>query len=276
MPFRWFDIIRLRARSLVLRNRVEAELDRELQSHLEHQIEENVSRGMTPERARYEALRMFGGVDQMKEEARDARRVSVIENVARDLRYTFRGLRHDPMLLVAAATSIALGVGGNLAVYSLAQRIVFTAPDARDVETLVRTEVSHGSHASYQRWLDLNASGTLASFAGYSIEKQINWFDGDHAVSLTPMIVTANFFDVVGLPLAFGRGFSADEARAERDPRMAVISHAFWQNRLGGDSTVLGRSPVLNGESYTILGVLAPRLRSLAGLGIGPSLSSPP
>jgi putative ABC transport system permease protein len=275
MPFRWFDIIRLRARSLVLRERVEAELDRELRSHLEYQIEENLSRGMTAEQARYEALRTFGGVDRMKEEARDARSVSVIENVARDLRYTLRGLRHDPMLLVAAATSIALGVGGNLAVYTLAQNIIFTTPHVRDVETLVRMEVSHGSHASYQRWLDLDASGSLASFAGYSIDKQINWFDGDRAVSLTPMVVTANFFDVVGLPLAFGRGFSAAEARAERNPRMVVVSHAFWQNRLGGDSAVLGRSLVLNGESYAILGVLAPRLRSLVGFGIAPSVYVP-
>ena len=275
MPFRWFDILRLRARSLVMRTRVEAELDRELQAHLEYQIEENVSLGMTAERARYEALRTFGGVDRMKEEARDARGVSVIENVARDLRYTFRGLRHDPMLLVAAATSIALGVGGNLAVYALAQNIIFTTPHAREVETLVRMQVSHGSHASYQKWLDLDASGALASFAGYSIDKQINWFDGDRAVSLTPMVVTANFFDVVGLPLAFGRAFSAAEARAEQEPRMVVVSHGFWQNRLGGDSAVLGRPLVLNGESYTILGVLAPGLRSLVGFGIAPSVYVP-
>ena len=256
MPFRWFDIIRLRARSLVLRDRVEAEIDRELQAHLEYHIEENVGRGMTLEQARNEALRTFGGVDQMKEEARDARRVSVIENVARDLRYTFRGLRHDPMLLVAAATSIALGVGGNLAVYTLAQRIVFATPHAREVETLVRMEVSHGSHASYQRWLDLNASGSLASFAGYSVEKQVNWFDGDHAVSLTPMIVTANFFDVV----AFHWRSGADSRPRRREPSEILASSwsATASGRIG--SAVIRRCSVAHSCST------ASRIRSSASL----------
>jgi len=275
MSFRWFDVARLRVRSLLRRGRVEAELDRELRAHLEAQIEENIRFGMPAEQARFEALRTFGGVDRVKEEVRDVRGVSLIENVARDLRYTLRGLRHDPMLLVAAATSVALGVGGNIAVYSLAREILFTTPDARAAETLVRMQVSHGSHASYPRWLDLNASGALDAVAGYSIDKQVNWFQGDHAVSLTPMIVTANFFEVVGVPISLGRGFAEPEARAERDPRVVVVSHAFWQRELAGDSTVLGRRLVLNGEPYTIVGVLAPKVRSVVGFGIAPGVYLP-
>ena len=275
MSLRWFDVTRLRGRSLFRRGRVEAELDRELRAHLDLQIEENVGLGMTPEQARYEAFRTFGGVDRVKEEVRDVRGVSVIENIARDLRYTLRGLRHDPMLLVAAATSIALGVGGNIAVYSLAREVLFSTPDVREPETLVRMQVSHGSHASYPRWLDLNASGALDGIAGYSIDKQVNWFHGDHAVSLTPMVVTANFFDVVGVPTALGRGFSETEGRAERDPRVVVVSHAFWQRELAGDSAVLGRRLVLNGEPYTIVGVLAPKVRSVVGLGIAPGVYVP-
>ena len=275
MRFRWLDVVRLRVRTLFRRGRVEAELDRELRAHLDAQIEENIGVGMSAEQARFEAMRTFGGVDRVKEEVRDMRGVSVIENVARDLRYTLRGLRHDPMLLVAAATSVALGVGGNIAVYSLAREFLFTTPDAREAETLVRMQVSHGSHASYPRWLDLNASGALEAIAGYSIDKQINWFNGDHTVSLTPMVVTANFFDVIGVPMSLGRGFSEPEARAERDPRLVVVSHAFWQRELAGDSTVLGRRLMLNGEPYTIVGVLAPRVRSVVGFGIAPSVYVP-
>ena len=275
MSSRWFDVARLRVRSLFRRGRVEAELDRELRAHLEQQIEENLRLGMTPEQARYEAFRTFGGVDRVKDEVRDVRGVSVVENVVRDLRYTLRSLRHDPMLLVAAATSVALGVGGNIAVYSLAREFLLTTPDVREAETLVRMQVSHGSHASYPRWLDLNASGALDAIAGYSIDKRVNWFHGDHAVSLIPMVVTANFFDVVGVPTALGRGFSEAEARAERDPRVVVVSHAFWQRELAGDSAVLGRRLVLNGEPYTIVGVLAPRLRSVVGLSLAPGLYVP-
>ena len=275
MSSRWFDVARLRVRTLFRRGRVEAELDRELRAHLEQQIEENLRLGMTPEQARYEAFRTFGGVDRVKDEVRDVRGVSVVENVVRDLRYTLRSLRHDPMLLVAAATSVALGVGGNIAVYSLAREVLLTTPDVREAETLVRMQVSHGSHASYPRWLDLNASGALDAIAGYSIDKRVNWFHGDHAVSLIPMVVTANFFDVVGVPTALGRGFSEAEARAERDPRVVVVSHAFWQRELAGDSAVLGRRLVLNGEPYTIVGVLAPRLRSVVGLSLAPGLYVP-
>ncbi len=89
------------------------------------------------------------------------------------------------------------------------------------------------------------------------------------------MLVTANFFDVVGVPLARGRGFSAEEARAERDPRLAVVSYTFWQRELAADSGVLGRSIMLNGEAYTILGVLAPRLKSVAGLALAPQVYVP-
>lgn len=197
--------------------------------------------------------------------------MTFIDNFARDLRYTLRGLVREPMLLLAATCSIALGVGGNIAVFSLAREFVFAPPDVRRPQDLVLMQVSHGSHVGYQRWLDLQASGALADIAGYSIEKQLNWLNGDAAVSILPMLVTANFFDVTGVPVSRGRGFSAAEASAGRDPHLVVVSHLFWQRELAGDSGVVGRAIVLNGEPYTILGVLAPRVRSVAGYGIAPS-----
>jgi predicted permease len=275
MVERWYEVTRLRIRSLVLRARVERELDRELRAHLAHQEEENLALGMSAAAARRAALRVFGGVEQVREEARDVRRVAFIENIARDLRYTLRALVHEPMLLVAAAVSIALGAGANLAVFSLAREFIFAAPDVRRPAELVQIQVSHGSHASYQRWLDLDASGALARIAGYSWERQINWLKGDAAVSIVPLLVTANFFEVTGVPVARGRAFSAAEAQAERDPRVAVVSHGFWQRELSGDSAVVGRRLVLNGEAYTVLGVLAPRLRSVVGFGLTPGVYLP-
>lgn len=272
---RWLDVMRLRTRSLIARKRLDDELDRELQLHIEEQTREHIANGLSPADARLAALRAFGGVESLKDDARDARGVAVIENLGRDLRYTLRGLLREPMLLVAAVTSIALGAGGNIAVFSLARAFLLATPDARDPNELVRMEVSHSSHVSYQHWRDLDASGALEHIAGYSVERQINWFSGEAAVSITPMLVTANFFDVVGVPLARGRGFSTDEARAERDPRVAVVSYSFWQNKLAADASVVGRSILLNGESYTILGVLAPRIRTVAGLGIAPDVYVP-
>lgn len=272
---RWIDVLRMRVRALGRRGRLDDELDRELRAHLEQQVDENLARGMSPAEARRMAVSTFGGVQSVREGARDARGVAVIENIARDLRYTLRALMREPMLLVAATLSIALGAGGNIAVFSLAREFVFAPPDVRAPAELVNIRVSHGSHVSYQRWLDLDASGALAQVAGYSIEKELNWLDGDAATSIVPMMVTANFFDVTGVPIARGRGFSAVEARAELDPHVVVVSHDFWQRKLRGDTAIVGRTLMLNGESYTILGVLPPRLRSVAGYGIAPGLYVP-
>jgi predicted permease len=272
---RWLDVIRLRGRSLARRGRVDAELERELRAHLEHQVEENLARGMSPAEARRAAVTTFGGVERAREEARDARGVSLVENLGRDLRYTFRALVHEPMLVVAATTSIALGAAGNIAIFSLSRELVFAQPDARRPEELVQAQVSHGSHVTYQRWLDLGASGALDAVAGYSMDKALNWLNGGVATSITPMIVTANFFDVTGIPFSRGRAFSAAEARSETEPRLTVVSHEFWRRELGGDTLVIGRALVLNGEAFTIIGVLAPRVRSVAGFAIAPRVYVP-
>jgi predicted permease len=275
MP-RWLEVLRLRIRSLTHRRQVEAELDREVQAHLEGLADEHMAHGMTPADARRAALRDFGPVDDAKEESRDARRVAFAENLLRDLRYTLRGLKREPMLLLTATASIALGAAGNLAVFSMARAIAFGTPDLRDPDRVVAMRVSHTSHVSYQRWRDLDASGALDRIVGYDWGGQVNWFQGDATVAVaSPMVVTANFFDVLGLPLALGRGFTEREARAEDDPHLAVVSHTFWQRELGADPNVLGRRLILDGGSYTIVGVLAPRLQSLAILGIAPPLYLP-
>jgi len=166
MNARWVDVVRLRIRSLTQRERVEAELDRELRAHLQAQVEENVALGMSPSEARRAAARDFGGVEQVKEESRDARGVAVVENLIRDLRYTLRGLLRERLLLLAATTSIALGAAGNVAVFSLAREFVFATPHVRDPGEVVTMRVSHSSHATYERWRDLDASGAIEHLAG--------------------------------------------------------------------------------------------------------------
>jgi predicted permease len=273
MNTRWARIIRLRIRSLTRRRQMEVELDRELRAHLGAMIDENIARGMTPAEAQRTAVTDFGHLELLKEESRDARGVAVVENLLRDLRYTLRGLVREPTLLLTASVSIALGAAGNIAVFSLAKELVFASPHVRDPDRVVAMRVSHTSHVSHQRWRDLDASGAIEEIAGYDIGGQVNWFRGDATVAVaSPAWVTANFFDVLGLPVARGRGFTATEARAEDGPRLVVVSHTFWQRELGADPDVLERTLVLNGESYTITGVLAPNLRSIAGLGIVPPL----
>jgi predicted permease len=272
---RWIGRVRLRLRSLFRGAAVDSELQQEIREHLEEEIAANVEAGMTPAAARAAAVRAFGPVAVIEEQCRDTRRVAVIQNLAQDLRYTLRTLRHQPMLVLAATLSIAVAVGANTTIFSLASELLFATPTASRPDRLVNIRSGLGSHVSYRQWQDLEQSGALAGLAGYQIEVEANWRGPERSFTLIPLIVTANFFDVLGVPVAMGRGFTAAEAQAERQPKVVVISHGFWQKQLAEDRSVLGSSLVINGESYTVLGVLPEGLRSVAGYGVAPEVYLP-
>jgi len=272
---RWIQVLSLRARSLFRRSDVERELTRELQSHIDLQVDEYVGGGMSPEAARRAALREFGGIARYQDEVRDTWHASLLGDLRRDLRYAWRGLRRRPLLLVISVLSIGLGVAVNTTVFALAKTLFLSPPSARDAGRLVHIRSARNSHASYEQWRALSTSGALAGVAGYQIESEVNWLRGDAAVTLVPMLVTANFFDVLGVPIARGRAFTAAEARAELDPRVVVVSDGFWRSALGADSGVIGRAITLNARPYTIIGVLAPHIRGVFGYGSAPEIYLP-
>lgn len=272
---RWLDRLRLRVRSVVLGTAVDASMRDELQLHLEEQIDEYVAGGMTRVEARAAALRDFGPVVRIEEECRDARRVNVISNFSQDLRYTLRSLRRQPLLVLAATVSIAVAVGANATIFSLASELLFSTPSAKEPDRLVRVQVNGSSHVSYRQWQALEESHALSGLAGYQIEVDVNWRGPETSVNLIPLIVTANFFDVLGTSIARGRTFTASDAPAERHPDVAVISHGFWQRRLGGDPNVVGRILTFNGRPYTVLGVLPADFTALPGYGVAPEVYLP-
>jgi predicted permease len=271
----WIDRLRNRIRALFGAEQLDATLQNEIRLHLDEQTAENVAAGMSPAEARRAAVRAFGPVASIEEECRDTRGVAFVHNLSSDLKYTLRSLRAQPLLVLAATASIAVGVGATSTIVKLASDFLVSTPSASRPDRLVRIRMGNGSHVSYPQWQALERSGAMAGLAGYQIEAEVNWRGTEQSVSLVPLIVTANFFDLLGVPVALGRGFTADEARPERNPAVAVISHRFWQQRLGADPAVLGRTLVFNGEPYTVLGVLPAGLRAFPGYGLAPEVYLP-
>ena len=272
---RHLDKLRLRLRSLFRPSRVEHDLARELQAHLDEEIESNVSDGMTRTEARQAALKSFGAVTSVEELCRDTRRVRRLENLGRDFRLAIRGLVRQPGLLVTAATSIALGVGANLTIFSVANSFLLAVPTADQPQQLVHIRMNNGSHVSYPAWQQLEASGALASVAGYDFEGTVNWRSEKDSITVVPLLVTANFFDALQIPIALGRGFTTAEAQAELRPHLVVVSHGFWRRHLDRNTAAVGQSLWLNGEPYTVTGVLPEQSRSIAGAGLAPDVYIP-
>ncbi len=272
---RMIDKIRLRLASLFRAGTVEQSLKHEIALHLQEQIDENLAAGMTPTDARAAALRAFGSPSLIEEQCRDTRRVAFVEHLVQDLRYTLRSLVRQPMLLAAAVLSIGVAIAANTTIFSLASQLLFATPSAVRPDRLVHIWLGGGSNVSHRQWRALGERRVLDGLTGFNIETSANWRGPERTVDLISMAVAGNFFDVVGVPMALGRGFTAREAQAELDPAVVVISHRFWRQRLGGSPAVIGSTLIFNARPYTVTGVIADGARSIAGFGLAPEVYLP-
>jgi macrolide transport system ATP-binding/permease protein len=242
---RWLYKLPLRIRSLFERDRVEQELSDELRFHMEKQIEEEIAQGATAEEARFSALRELGGVEQIKEECRDMRRVNFIENLIQDLHYGLRMLRKSPSFTAIAVLSLGLGIGANTTIFSFVNALLFRPPavEARGELLEIRNENSQGqglghymplSYGDYVYYRDHNQvfSGVLAFDGDPQI---VTWNRSGVGERAQGALISGNYFSVLGVKPALGRTFLADEDRAIGEHPVIVLNHAFWQQRLGSD-----------------------------------------
>jgi putative ABC transport system permease protein len=175
-----------------------------------------------------------------------------------DLRRALRLLRTSPGLVLVSVLSLGLGLGVNLTLFTAIRAVFFREPTIAGRERVVGVQPGNSNQFSYLNYRDLRDSGIFETVAGYR-EVRLNLRSGNEAERVDGLAVTPNFFDAVRPPLALGRAFGAAEAAPEREPRVAVISHAFWRRRFNASPAIVGREMTLNAGSFTVIGVLPER-----------------
>ncbi len=250
-----------RLAALFRRRRLEDHLDEELRSHLAMAVELNVSKGMSPEDARREALRGFGGAEQTKDRYRDQTGLPLLESILQDLRFGLRMLRRSPGFSILAILCLTLGIGANAAVFSWIEGILFRPyPAVVHQERLLalagtaRAEPG-ATPLSWPDFSDLQRNCTL--FDAFFVSKitGTTLSIGDRAEVTTGSIVSANYFDAIGVHPILGRGFEPGEDSGQSAHPVAVISYQLWQRRFKSDPQIIGKTQRLNGVYHTIIGV---------------------
>jgi predicted permease len=248
-----------RVASIFRRRRLEEDLDEELRSHLEMAIELNMSKGMIAEDARREALRNFGGLEQTKENYRDQRGLPIIETAYQDLRFGLRMLRRNPGFSILAILCLTLGIGANAAVFSWVEGILFRPyPLVSQQERLVALAGTVGAERDETSWpdlLDLQRSCTLCETLFVSKITGATLSIGERAQVMTGSIVSANYFDAIGVHPMLGRGFEPGEDTGRNAHPVAVISHHLWRTLFKGDPEIIGKSQRFDNVVHTIIGV---------------------
>ncbi|MBV9267542.1 MAG: ABC transporter permease, partial [Acidobacteriaceae bacterium] len=256
---RFLSILRLRLRSLFLRKRLEQELDEELRYHLNRQIDQESGRGASPEDAHYAALRSIRNIEQRKEECRDARQVTIIDNLVQDLRYAVRGLIKSPGFALIAVFTLALGIGASTAVFSVVDAVLLRALPYPKPQQIVRVweqaADGHRMNVAYPNFEDLRAQNTtLAYLAGYG-DLVTSVAGGSEPVRASVAAVTSGFFEALGVKPVRGREFASDEHRPHGTPA-AIVSDSYWRRYLRGASNLSQFRLKLVGGVYPVVGVM--------------------
>jgi len=256
---RWYYKVPLRLRTLFRKDKAELDLGEELQFHLLSQIDENVARGMNPQEARRAALHALGGVEQVKEACREARKMNLIENFVRDLRLGLRMLLRNPGFTVLAILCLTLAIGANATVFGWVEGILLRPyPLVSDQERLVAlagTVRGERDETSWPDLLDVQRSCKLCETLFVSNITGATVSVGERAQIITGSIVSANYFDAVGVHPIFGRGFEPGEDTGRNAHPVVVISYHLWQTRFNGDPEIIGKTQRFDNTVHTIVGV---------------------
>ncbi|HWN65627.1 MAG TPA: ABC transporter permease [Candidatus Binatus sp.] len=253
----WF----FRLAGLFQKDKRDAEMTEEMQAHVDLLIERNIAAGILPHEARNAALRQFGGVERVKEIAREQRVWRWADEFLQDLRFGGRMLFRSPGFSILAILCLTLGIGTNAAVFSWIEGILIRPyPLVANQDRMfalggTTRGATEGQGLSYPDFVDLEKNSTL--FESFIVDRIVGTTlsVGDRAERASGGIVSANYFDALGVRPMLGRGFRPEESTGRNAHPVTVISYLTWQDRYNGDPEIIGKTQYLNGVQHTIIGV---------------------
>lgn len=251
----------------------DAERKQELASYVQMEADANIARGMSEAEARAAAQRKLGNRTRIREEIYGMNTISVLDTLARDLRYATRSLRRSPTFTLVAIITLALGIGASTAIFTVVNGVLLRPLPYPEPERLVRLWETLPQRSIYRNvvnaWNFLDWQSRTQAFESMAATTPIQTAnlsgDGD-PVALNGAGVTTNFFDVLHVRPRIGRSFTAEEGILGHSP-VVILSHELWQTRFGGDAKILGKKLVLNGSPMLVIGVMPagfsfPKLRA--------------
>jgi len=251
-------------RNVVHRGSADRDLDEEIRGAFDALVEERVRAGMRPDEARRAAALAFGGVERVKERVRDVRAGAALDTWRQDARYAARLLRRNPTFTIVAALSLAIGIGANSTIFTVANALLLRAPsgiaDGDRVVDIFRTEDGRtlaNFTSSYPYYLDVRQRATtLAAMFAYELElRPVTVGAADGAEVAFANVVTASYFPALGVMPAAGRLFADDDDAAPGARPIVALSYRFWQRRFRGDAVIVGSTVLINRAPFTVVGV---------------------
>lgn len=249
-------------RNLFDKATVEHELTEELRAHLDLLSDQKINDGLTPEAARRAALAELGGVEHVKEGVREVRHGRLLEDLAQDARYALRSLRKHPSFTAVAIFTLALGIGANMAIFSVINTVLLRPLPYENadrlvviVETVADSSIGGVSYPNFVDWRNQNT--VFANVAAVRQRESFNLSGAGESERLQGRLISANFLATLGVKPIRGRDLVAEDDRPGATP-VVILSHALWQRRFGGDPNIIGQQLILNRESYTVVGITPP------------------
>jgi len=241
-------------------------MDDDFQSHLEMLADRFMSQGMAKDEALLAAKRQFGGITQIKEQLRERNSIAFLGSFWADTRYALRQIRKSPVFAATVVLTLALGIGANTAVFSIVYGVVFRPlpyPQPQQIVQLTQSS-PHGADeedVTYQELQFLKQHSSAFQFlAGYTVQGY-NFGTGNKTERVKGLPVSANYFHVLGIKPLLGRDFLAEEDRGA-GAHVAILSYGTWKRQTGGDPEIIGRTITLDGQPFSVIGVMPPGLEA--------------